>query len=113
MSDENPAADQAFVDENKSGSPIEENLKSGRTWLRLLFMLVSCVLAVVAVFAGTVIVILGFFHVLFTGEVKPEIRTAGQSVATYIYQISRYLTFNTDTKPFPLGGEWPSGLAED
>jgi hypothetical protein len=60
-----------------------------------------------------VIVILGFFYVLFTGEVKPEIRTAGQSIATYIYQISRYLTFNTDMKPFPLGGEWPTGQDED
>jgi hypothetical protein len=112
MSDDNPPADHAFVDENRTGNPIEENIKSRRTWLRCLFMLVTCVLASVAVFAGSVIVVLGFFHVLFTGEVQQPIKEAGQSVSTYLYNISRYLTFNTDEKPFPLSGAWPSGSSE-
>ena len=55
------------------------------------------------------IVVPGFFHVLFTGEVNAQIREAGQSVAAYIYNIAGYMTFNTDIRPFPLGGEWPSG----
>ena len=77
-------------------------------------MLVSCILAGVAIFAGSVIVVLGFFYVLFTGEANPQIKEAGQSVSAYIYNIARYLTFNTDEKPFPLGGEWPSSShAED
>ena len=109
MTNDNPPADQAHVDDEKAPNPIEENIRSGSTWLRLLFMMVSCVLAGVAIFAGSVIVVLGFFHVLFTGDVKQEIRAAGQSIAAYIYDISRYLTFNTDVKPYPLGGEWPSG----
>lgn len=117
MSDNNPPADHAFVDgtngENKTGNPIEENLKSRRTWLRCLFMLVSGVLASVAVFAGSVIVILGFFHVLITGEVHQQIKEAGQSVAAYLYNIARYLTFNTDEKPFPFGGAWPAGSSEE
>jgi hypothetical protein len=46
--------------------------------------------------------------VLFTGEVNPELRATGQSFATYIYQIARYLTFNSESKPFPFGGKWPS-----
>ena len=113
MSNDNPPADHAFVDDNKTGNPIEENLKSGATWMRGLFMLVSCVLASVAMFVGSVIVVLGFFYVLFTGEVNQQIKVAGQSVAAYIYKIARYLTFNTDEKPFPLGGEWPSGSREE
>lgn len=108
MSNDKPAADHDFVDDNKTGNSIEQNLKSGDTWLRCLFMLVSCVLACVAIFVGSVIVVLGFFYVLFTGEVNQQIKETGQSVSTYIYNISRYLTFNTDQKPFPLGGEWPS-----
>ena len=108
MSNDNPPADHVFVDDNKTGNPIEQNLKSGATWLRCLFMAVSCVLACVAIFVGSVIVVLGFFYVLFTGEANQQIKEAGQSVSTYIYNISRYLTFNTDKKPFPLGGEWPS-----
>jgi len=112
MSNDNPPADHAFVDDNKAGNPIEENIKSGTTWLRCLFILISCVLACVALFAGSVIVVLGFFYVLFTGEVNVQIREAGQSVAAYIYNIARYMTFNTDVRPFPLGGEWPSGSSE-
>jgi len=113
MSNDNPAADHAFADDNKSGNPIEQNLKSGATWLRGLFMLISCALAGVAIFAGSVIVVLGFFYVLFGGEVNRQVKDAGQSVASYIYNIACYLTFNTDEKPFPLGGEWPSGNSTD
>jgi len=113
MGNDNPPADHAFIDDDKSGNAVEENLKSRTTWLRGLFMLISCVLASVAVFAGSVIVVLGFFWVLFTGEVNRQVRQAGQSVATYIYDIACYLTFNTDEKPFPLGGQWPSGRNEE
>jgi len=112
MSDNNPPADHVFADENKTGTPIEVNLKSGTTWKRGLFMLISCVLASVAFFFCSVIVVLGFFWVLFSGEVNRQIKEAGQSVAAYLYNIARYLTFNTEEKPFPLGGEWPSGVSE-
>lgn len=108
MSDDNPPADDAFANEHGTGKKIEENLKSGATWMRGLFMLISCVLASVALFAGSVIVVLGFFWVLIGGEVNRQVQDAGQRVASYIYNIARYLTFNTDVKPFPLGGEWPS-----
>jgi len=72
-------------------------------------MLISVVLVSVALSAGSVIVVLGFFWVLFTGEVNAQIREVGQSIAAYIYNVGRFLTFNTDEKPFPLGGPWPSG----
>ena len=112
MSNDNPTADNAFADDNKSGNAIEENLKSGDTWLRGLFMLISCVLASVAFFAGWVTVVLGFFWVLFSGEVNPQIRGAGRSIAAYLYQIALYLTFNSDERPFPMGGAWPTGDAD-
>jgi len=113
MSNDNPPADHVFVDGKKTENAIEQNLKSGATWLRFLFMVISCILASVAIMAGSVIVALGFFYVLFTGEVNQQIREAGQSVAKYIYNIALYLTFNTEEKPFPLGGEWPSASQEE
>jgi len=113
MSNDNPPADHVFVDGKKTENAIEQNLKSGATWLRCLFMVISCILASVAIMAGSVIVALGFFYVLFTGEVNQQIREAGQSVAKYIYNIALYLTFNTEEKPFPLGGEWPSASQEE
>jgi hypothetical protein len=36
----------------------------------------------------------------------------GQSLARYIYENVRYLTFNTDERPFPFGGKWPSARSD-
>ena len=108
MSEDNPAVDDATVEGNPSGHAIEENLKSRATWMRCLFMLISCVFLTIASLVGTVVVVLGFFWVLFSGETNRQVQQVGQSIASYVYEIIRYLTFNSDDKPFPLGGEWPS-----
>jgi len=113
MSDQNPPADHPFVEDEPSGSRMEENLKSRATWTRFLFMLISGILVSIAGFVGCFIVVLGFFWVLFTGDVNRQVQEVGQSIAGYLYESIRYLTFNTDQKPFPLGGEWPSGKQKD
>lgn len=112
MSDDNPTADNAFEDGNHTGNPIEENLKSRSTWIRLAFMAISALLLSVTSLVGSIVVVLGFFWVLFTGEVNRQIQQVGQSIAAYVYELIRYLTFNTDEKPFPMGGDWPSGDSE-
>ena len=112
MSDQNPPADHVVVEDSGSGKPIEENLKSRATWKRLLFMVICYVLVSIASFVGTFVVVFGFLWLLFTGEVNRQLKQVGQSIAAYIYEIVRYLTFNTDERPFPLGGEWPSGSAD-
>lgn len=112
MSDDNPTADNAFEEGNRTGNPIEENLKSRSTWIRLAFMAISALLLSVTSLVGSIVVVLGFFWVLFTGEVNRQIQQVGQSIAAYVYELIRYLTFNTDEKPFPMGGDWPSGDSE-
>ncbi|MDH3430082.1 MAG: DUF4389 domain-containing protein [Gammaproteobacteria bacterium] len=112
MSNENPTVDQAPADDSDSGK-IEKNLKSRATWLRLLFMCIFGLLISLAGMVGTAIVVLGFLWVLFTGEVNRELRQVGQSLASYMYEIVRYLTFNSEQKPFPFGGAWPSAGPED
>ena len=111
MSD-NPTIDQVAAEDVDSGK-VEENLKSRTTWLRLLFMCIYGLFASLAAMIGTVIVVIGFFWVLFTGEVNRELRQIGQAIASYMFDIIRYLTFNTDDKPFPFGGVWPSGEAKE
>ena len=108
MSDTNPNADPAFMDDNDSGKHIEKNLKSKATWTRFLFMVICSILVWLASIVGSVVVVFSFLMVLFTGEVNRELRDVGQSIATYIYENIRYLTFNTDDRPFPFGGKWPS-----
>ena len=109
MSNDNPPLDDALVDNSDAARPIEENLKSRATWTRLLFMVIACFLLSLAAFVGSFVIVLGFLWVLFTGDVNQQIRQVGQSLAAYVYEIVRFLTFNTDERPFPLGGEWPSG----
>lgn len=111
MSD-NPTIDQVAAEDVESGK-IEQNLKSQTTWLRLLFMAIYGLLISLAGMVGTVIVVIGFFWVLFKGEVNSELRQIGQAIASYMYDIVRYLTFNTDDKPFPFGGAWPSGETKE
>ena len=111
MSD-NPTVDQVAAEDMENGK-LEQNLKSRATWLRLLFMALFGLFISFAGMIGTVIVVIGFFWVLFTGEVNRELRQIGQAIASYMYEIVRYLTFNTDDKPFPFGGAWPSAGTED
>ena len=112
MSNDNPTIDQVAAEDTDNGK-IEKNLKSRATWLRLLFMCVFGLLAGLASLVASVVVVLGFLMVLFTGEVNQELRQLGQGLASYLFQIVRYLTFNTDDKPFPFGSAWPSEAAED
>jgi hypothetical protein len=108
MTDEHPAADDVSVEGEANASPIEKHLKSRNTWLRFLFMIISGLLLSITSLVGTLVVILGFLWVLFTGETNAQLQSVGRSIASYVYQIIRYLTFNSDEKPFPLGGDWPS-----
>lgn len=113
MVDQNPTVDQVETGDNGGSSGLEEHIKSRSTWLRLLFMLIFYVLISLASLVGTFVVIVGFFWVLFTGEVNQQLRQVGQGIAAYMYEIIRYLTFNTDDKPFPFGREWPSTAADE
>ncbi len=85
----------------------EKHIKSKRTWLRLLFMIVMSVAWSISVMVTSVIVIVNFFYVLLTGDTNPKLTGVGHSFAMYLYQIAEYLTFNSDERPFPFDGDWP------
>lgn len=112
MSDTNPPADHAFVDEKPTGRPMQQNLKSRSTWKRLLFMAISYALVSLASLVGTFIIVFGFLWLLFTGEVNRELKQVGKSLGAYIYENVMFLTFNTEEMPFPLGKPWPSAESD-
>ena len=86
-----------------------DNLKSSRTWLRLFFMLVFVLLYGVSRVVVGAVVVVQFFWLLFTGRINNRILQLGQSLATYTYHIIRYLTFNSEQRPFPFDSDWPKG----
>lgn len=112
MSEDNPTADQIAVEDTNDGK-LEKNLKSRTVWLRLLFMCIYAMFASLAGMVGSAVIVLGFLWLLFTGEANRELRQVGQAIATYLFEIIRYLTMNTDAKPFPFGTAWPSGESQD
>ena len=101
-------------DEGRSDTGhLEENLKRRSTWLRLLFMIIFVAIYTLTRFVFAAVVVLQFFFVLFTGETNERLTELGQSLATYTYQIMRYLSFNSEDKPFPFSADWPTGAPGD
>jgi hypothetical protein len=99
-----PSADKT---ERSERSDLEKNVLSRSTWIRLLFMIIFAFLYGLSRLVIAAVVLIQFFHVLFSGDTNDELKTFGHSLALYSCEVVDYLTFNTETKPFPLGTRWP------
>ena len=71
-----------------------------------MMLLFVAIYNVAAILIGAV-AMLQFAWKLITGETNPRLMSFGEDLSRYFYQILRFLTFNTDGKPFPFD-EWPS-----
>jgi hypothetical protein len=80
-------------------------------WRRLLFMALFTVLYGLAKAVLTVVVIVQFIVIFTTGSANNQLLKLGSALSIYAYQIIRYLTFNSDSQPFPLS-EWPQDESE-
>jgi len=78
--------------------------------MRLLFMLVFAVIYSVAEVVLVMVVVFQFFCVLLSGKRNDQVLSLGEQLSTYIYQVLRYLTYNSDERPYPFSA-WP--LASD
>jgi len=87
---------------------VKENVKNSSAWLRLAYMVLFAVLYSVAEVVLTVVVVFQFLSVLITGEKNGKVLALGAQLSTYAYQVFSYLTYNSETQPFPFG-DWPSG----
>ena len=87
---------------------IKENLKQQTIWLRGLYMLMFALFYNVAEFVLFAVVVVQFLLKLFTGKNNQRLLMLGQSLATYIYQVLQFLTFNSEYQPYPFN-EWPKG----
>lgn len=89
---------------------LKENVMDTNIWMRLVFMLLFAV-----VFAATRVVLVAviavqFLWVLFTANRNEKLLSFGSQLATFLYQIYRYLSFNTEKRPFPFD-DFPSDKA--
>ncbi|MFW2373075.1 MAG: DUF4389 domain-containing protein [Gammaproteobacteria bacterium] len=87
---------------------VKDNIRQTKTWMRALYMLLFAIIYAVTEVIITAVVVFQFLLVLFTGKTNSKLLIFGQSLSTFIYQILQYLTFNTESQPYPFG-EWPKG----
>lgn len=85
---------------------LKQNLTAKETWVRGLFLLLIAFLLSVAKLVTSVVVVLQFLFTVFTGQTNENLQRFGASLSRYVYQGMRFLTYNTDTKPFPFS-PWP------
>lgn len=81
-------------------------------WVRGLYMLLFMLFYSVAEFVMWAVVVVQFGYRVFTGGSHPRVLALGAAVASYIYQVLRFLSFNTEVMPYPFS-EWPEGEAAE
>jgi hypothetical protein len=85
---------------------LKDRLTSRDLWMRALFMILFVIAYSIAEILITVTVIVQFLIILFTGSANELLIRFGNNLSTYVYQIIRFETFNTEERPFPFM-DWP------
>lgn len=84
---------------------INANLKQISTWKRIFFMLIFSIIGELVRMLLWAVVILQIASTLLTGKPNENILNFGRNLSLYSYHILLFMTFNTDTLPFPFS-DW-------
>ena len=93
-------------------SEIKQHLKSQSTWLRGFFIIIFAFIYSIAEIVLAAVVFFQFLTTLFTGSKNERLLEFGNNLSTFIYQIVKYLTYNSDDKPYPFD-EWPGSASKE
>ena len=91
---------------------IMENVTRRSIWLRLVLMIVLSVAFNVAELTIFAVVAFQFLASLFTGKPNDRLTRFGHNLGRYLQQITVYMTFATEEKPFPFT-PWPDETHEE
>jgi len=83
------------------------SLTNSETWVRLAYMVLFAVLLMAARAIVSIVVLVQFVFVLVFGKDNENLRNLGQGLGKWVYQTIMFLTFNSNSKPFPFD-EWPA-----
>jgi hypothetical protein len=98
--------------EQSSSNATLNQLKQGSKWVRILYMVLFVIAYGIAEFILTGIVIVQVILNLLTGKINERLREFSNDLSRYVYDTLRFLTFNTEDKPFPLS-DWKQGKQTD
>ncbi|MFU8789268.1 MAG: DUF4389 domain-containing protein [Methylobacter sp.] len=84
---------------------ISYNLSQLGTWKRIFFMLIFAAIGSLVRMLLWAVIFLQVASTLITGKTNANILNFGRSLSIYTYHILLFLTFNTETMPFPFS-DW-------
>jgi hypothetical protein len=79
--------------------------------MRALHMVLFAIAYSIAELILVLVILVQFVTILFTGRASEPLLRFGNGLATYVRQIFRFLTYNTEAMPFPFA-DWPEEAAE-
>ncbi|MBV1905471.1 MAG: DUF4389 domain-containing protein [Pseudomonadales bacterium] len=85
---------------------MKDRLNNPSLWKRALFMLIFALIRVIAEGIVSIVALFQFVTLLLTGQANSALIKFGNNLSAYIYQVAQFLTFNSETHPFPLS-DWP------
>lgn len=91
---------------------LKKNIKEPKIWRRGLYMLLFLVFYSIAKVVIFSIIAFQFILSLVTGKTNEKLVVLGRSLSTYLYQISLFLTFNSEDHPYPFS-DWPTAEFSD
>jgi hypothetical protein len=79
-----------------------------KLWLRALKMLLMCMAYQLATWVLVAVALVQLVFAIFTDVPNPRLQCFGRSVGRYLAQIAAFVSFATETLPFPFS-DWPTG----
>ncbi|WP_297324332.1 DUF4389 domain-containing protein [Nitrosomonas sp.] len=87
---------------------IKQRLEKHETWQRVLYMLFFIFIYTISKFLIIGVMLFQFITIILTGNINEQLLKFGQNLSTYLYQITIFLTYNSEQRPFPFSA-WPDG----
>lgn len=85
---------------------IGKRLSSKEVWLRALYIILYLFICYLAAFAVLFIILFQFISSIIIHDQNPYLLQFSQSLNQYYYDVLRFITYNTEEKPFPFKS-WP------
>lgn len=90
---------------------IKQRLEKNETWQHGLYLLFFILIHGVSKFIIIGVMLFQFLTIILTGKTNEQLLKFGQNLSTYLYQITLFLTFNSEQRPFPFSA-WPNGTPD-
>jgi len=85
---------------------MSQNYENKNAWMRVLFVVLFWIVFYVTQLVIAAVVAAQCAFTIFSGKPNHNLLKFGDMLAKYIQDILRYVTFNTDERPFPFN-EFP------